>query len=39
VLGADIGDREGGKELLHPLVGKLPRLQLIWGDSGYMSST
>jgi transposase len=35
VLGADIGDREGGKELLHPLVGKLPRLQLIWADSGY----
>jgi putative transposase len=35
VLGADSGDREGGKEVLHPLVGKLPRLQVIWADSGY----
>jgi putative transposase len=35
VLAADIADREGGKELLLPLVGKLPRLQLIWADSGY----
>jgi putative transposase len=35
VLAADIGDREGAKALLLPLVGKLPRLQLIWADSGY----
>lgn len=35
VLAADIGDREGAKVLLHALVGKLPRLQLIWADSGY----
>src|SRR5689334_8863333 len=35
VLAADIGDREGGKVLLTPLAGHLPRLQLIWGDSGY----
>jgi putative transposase len=35
VLAADLGDREGGKELLQPLAGKLPRLQLIWADSGY----
>jgi len=35
VLAADIADREGGKRLLTPLVGKLPRLQVIWADSGY----
>lgn len=35
VLAADLGDREGGKGLLLPLVGKLPRLQVIWADSGY----
>jgi putative transposase len=35
VLAADIGDREGAKMILHALVGKLPRLQLIWADSGY----
>jgi putative transposase len=35
VLAADLGDRDGGKELLLPLVGKLPRLQVIWADSGY----
>jgi putative transposase len=35
VRAADIGDREGAKVLLHALVGKLPRLQLIWADSGY----
>jgi putative transposase len=35
VLAADSTDREGGKELLTPLVGMLPRLQVIWADSGY----
>jgi putative transposase len=35
VLAADLGDREGGKELLQPLAGKLPRLQVIWAESGY----
>ena len=35
VLAADLGDRDGGKVLLLPLVGKLPRLQVIWADSGY----
>jgi putative transposase len=35
VLAADIGDRDGAKVLLHSLIGKLPRLQLIWADSGY----
>lgn len=35
VLAADITDREGGKVLLTALQGSLPRLQLIWADSGY----
>ncbi len=35
VLAADIRDRAGGKVLLQPLAGKMPRLQVIWGDSGY----
>jgi putative transposase len=35
VLAADISDREGAKVLLGLLAGKLPRLQLIWVDSGY----
>jgi putative transposase len=37
VLAADLGDRDGGKVLLLPLIGKLPRLQVIWADSGYNS--
>ena len=35
VLAADIRDRAAGQVLLEALVGKLPRLQVIWGDSGY----
>lgn len=35
VLAADITDREGAKVLLTALIGKLPRLLLIWADSGY----
>jgi hypothetical protein len=35
VLAADLTDREGARTLLTPLVGKMPRLQLIWADSGY----
>ena len=38
VLTAEIGDRAGGKVLLLPLVGKMPRLQVIWADSGYAGS-
>jgi hypothetical protein len=34
VLAADITDRDGAKVLLSSLVGKLPRLLLIWADSG-----
>jgi putative transposase len=34
VLAANITDREGGKVLLTALIGKLPRLLLIWADSG-----
>jgi hypothetical protein len=32
VLAADITDRDGAKVLLSSLVGKLPRLLLIWRD-------
>lgn len=35
LLEADLGDREGGRVLLLPLAGQLPRLQVIWVDSGY----
>jgi len=35
VLAAEIRDRAGGQVLLTTLRGKLPRLQVIWGDSGY----
>ena len=35
VLAAEIRDRAGGMVLLTALRGSLPRLQLIWGDSGY----
>jgi putative transposase len=38
VLAANITDREGGKVLLAALVGKLPRLQLIWADSAYQGT-
>src|SRR5690242_2174414 len=35
VLEANITDRDGGKVLLASLCGQLPRLQLIWADTGY----
>ena len=35
VLAANITDRDGAAILLTSLVGHLPRLQLIWADSGY----
>lgn len=35
VLPANITDRDGGKVLLASLSGQLPRLQLIWADTGY----
>lgn len=35
VLAADFGERDGGKVLLLPLKGSLPRLQVIWADTGY----
>ena len=35
VLAAEIRDRAGGQMLLTALIGSLPRLQVIWGDSGY----
>ncbi len=38
VLAANITDREGGKMLLTPLVGNLPRLRLMWADSAYQGT-
>jgi putative transposase len=38
VLAGKLDDREGGKVLLFSLRGHLPRLQLIWADSGYDGS-
>lgn len=35
VTGADDSDLAGGKKLLEPLLGRFPRLSLIWGDSRY----
>lgn len=32
---ANIQDRDGAKLLLSGLIGKLPRLELIWADGGY----
>ena len=32
---ADVQDREGARSLLSALVGRFPRLQLIWADAGY----
>lgn len=38
VLEASLGEREGGRELLLPLIGKRPRLHLIGVESGYAGS-
>ena len=35
VTGADDSDLAGGEKLLEPLLGRFPRLLLIWGDSHY----
>jgi transposase len=32
---ADLSDRAGARELLAPLAGALPRLELVWVDRGY----
>ena len=32
---ADIQDRDGAKLVLNKLVGRFPRLHLIWADSAY----
>ena len=32
---ANVQDRDGGKALLAPLIGRLPRLERIWADAGY----
>jgi putative transposase len=35
VTAASVGDRDGAKQLLAPLKGKLGRMQKVWVDSGY----
>ena len=32
---ADIQDRDGAKLVIDKLIGRFPRLQLIWADAGY----
>jgi putative transposase len=36
VHSADIKDRHGAKLVISKLVGRFPRLQLIWADAGYV---
>ena len=35
VHSADIQDRDGAKLVIKKLIGRFPRLQLIWADAGY----
>ena len=35
VHAADIQDRDGAKLVLSQLVGRFPRLQVIWADAAY----
>jgi putative transposase len=35
VLPADVQDRDGAKQLLAAVPGRLPRLQVIWADGAY----
>jgi putative transposase len=35
VHGGDVQDRDGAKLVLEPLIGRLPRLERLWGDGGY----
>ena len=32
---ADIQGRDGAKLVINKLIGRFPRLQLIWADAGY----
>jgi putative transposase len=32
---ANLSERTGARQLLEPLVGQFPRLQLVWADQGY----
>src|SRR4028119_2264270 len=32
---ANLSERTGARQLLEPLVGEFPRLQLVWADQGY----
>lgn len=33
--GAHVPERTGAQQLLEPLVGQFPRLQVVWADQGY----
>ena len=35
VHAADVQDRDGAKLVLNKLVGRFPRLKLVWADGGY----
>ena len=35
VHAADVQDRDGAKQVLTKLIGRFPRLALIWADGGY----
>ncbi len=35
VHAADIQDRDGAKLVINKLIGRFPRLKLIWADAGY----
>ena len=36
--GADLGERPGARQLLAPLAGQFPRMQMVWADQGYNGS-
>jgi len=35
VTAADVGDRDGAKQTMHPLKDQLPRMKKVWVDGGY----
>lgn len=35
VTAGNLAERTGARELLEPLQGTLPRMQLVWADQGY----
>src|SRR4028118_1462218 len=35
VTAANLREQRGARQLLNPLVGRFPRMQLVWADQGY----